>query len=493
MKEKEALSLGEIKKQLSNKDDEGKKELLKEFLKDENYKDLKKELLKELVSKVTKKPTISYELIYDSLNEGLEPIYFWMVDFMKDSRPAGLGLDVWKGLEESEASVTSGYFGEIGQRVSLMQQKTIDYLGLINNIIKSILNLIYDLREFEMRLAPYDKLNKKESTEDEKKEAIFSLKGLWMDQVDARKGRGSINLLVQDLQFVTLRDAFFYVTSAEQVKNLDFNERVKNILVRKISEFLDWKERSEKEIRQRYEIEKTYLKSQAGTLRLYANWVKPYLIAAQKLKMKGSSPQSLMNPNIVNAFSNMEIEIKLYGKREIKADAVHDTYKGIELAIKHYILIEIILKFRSIPSTVSGQGGRHYVHGGRTNVTFKGFVVDNLELEAIENLELLEDLQLIDDYIGTSLNKLQEDIEKYDKPEIKKEEKVKRGIDNPFSGIFDGFKELFDPLKELTMPKKGTGKEFIYKDIKKEAESSVKSLTYVIYNTYKKTHGMINV
>ncbi len=358
MQKIEVLSLEEIKKELNEKKgdpdkiDNIKIGYIKSFLENEEYKNLKKDLTKELVPLLTKKPLIEYNLIYDSLNESLEPIYFWILDFMRDSSPTGLGLDVWKGPEDFEASVTSGYFGEMGQRASLMQQKSMEYLGVINNLIKSLLNLIYDLKEFEIRLTPYNDLIDEKKSSEEKLGALHALKGVWMDQVDARKGRGSINLLAQDLQFVTLRDAFFYVDTIAGVNKLDLNDRVKNILRRKLEEFNAWKIFSEKEIRKRYEIEKIYLKSQAGTLQLYANWLKPYLIAAQKLKMKGATMKNLMNPNIVNSFSNMEIEIKLYGKKEIKPGAIHESFKDIELDKKYYAVVEIAMKFRSVPSSL---------------------------------------------------------------------------------------------------------------------------------------------
>src|SRR3989344_2723656 len=191
MKKKEILTLEEIKKEVSHKkEDEEKKSYLKSFLEEEDYKDLKKDLQRELVPIITKKPIISYNLIYDSLSESLEPIYFWILDFMRDTSPGGLGLDVWKGAEEFETSISSGYFGEMGQRATLMQQKAMEFLGTINNIIKSILNLIYDLKEFEIRLQPYNILKDEKASDDEKRGAMYSLKGAWMDQVDARKGRG---------------------------------------------------------------------------------------------------------------------------------------------------------------------------------------------------------------------------------------------------------------------------------------------------------------
>ncbi len=490
---KELLTIEEIKKELQKKED--KKEFLKDFIENEDYKDIKKDLNKELAEISLKNPKISYSLVYDSLSEGLEPIYFWVLDFMRESAPGGLNLDVWKGPEEFEASVTSGYFGEIGQRASLMQQKAMEYLGAVNNVIKSILNLIYDLKEFEIKLGPYDKLNNKDETEEGKRNAFHSLKGIWMDQVDARKGRGSINLLAQDLQFVTLRDAFFYVTDPEKIKEIDLNERVKNILRRKIEEFNEWKIYSEKEIRKRYEVEKSYLKSQAATLKLYVNWLKPYLIAAQKLRMKGDKAKSLTNPNIVNSFSNMEIEIKLYGKKEIKPSAVHKSFEDLELSRKYYAMIEVAMNFRSVPSAVSGQGGRHYIHGGRTDIAINAFCVDNIELEAIESAELFEDLELIDSFIGTTLKELQEDIEKYtkDQPKESKEVRQKKKLKMPFGSIIEGFNEIYNPVKETFGIKKKKGPSFVYKDLEKTTEGQAKSTAHILYNVYKATHGMISL
>jgi len=494
MKKKEILTLEEIKKEVSHKkEDEEKKSYLKSFLEEEDYKDLKKDLQRELVPIITKKPIISYNLIYDSLSESLEPIYFWILDFMRDTSPGGLGLDVWKGAEEFETSISSGYFGEMGQRATLMQQKAMEYLGTINNIIKSILNLIYDLKEFEIRLQPYDELKNENKSQEEKNSSTHSLKGVWMDQVDARKGRGSINLLVQDLQFVTLRDAFFYVKNIDDIEKLDLNERVKNILRRKISEFNAWLDYSEKEIRKRYELERIYLKSQVGTIKLYANWLKPYLIAAQKLKMRSTTPKGLMNPNLINSFSNMEIEIKLYGKKEIKPEEIHESFREIELDKKYYALIEITMKFRSIPSALSGQGGRQYVHAGRTDITFNSFGIDQVDLEAIESIELYEDLELIDDYVGTSLAKLQEEIEKYLKEPVKEFEVRKKPkkipIENPFRGLFAGFVEIYNPIKGMIL-KKRKGPSVAYIELEKVTKEKAKNIAFKIYNTYKDTHGM---
>ena len=491
MAEKEKLSFEQIEKEVDGKKEiKDKVEYLKKFLSDKEYEDIKKDITILIVPFLTDKnnSNADFRLSYDSLNEGLEPIYFWILDFMRDSSPGGLGLDVKKGNEMFEASVSSGYFGEIGQRASLMQQKAVEYIGAINQIVKSVLNLIYDLKEFEIRIEAYDHANSNDI--DVKNSGMKSLKGIWMDQVDARKGRGSINLLTQDLQFVTLRDAFFYYEGADSVKKADLNDRVKQILTRKLEEFNAWHIYSEKEIRKRYEIEKIYLKSQVGSLRLYTNWVKPYLIAAQKLKMRGTEPKSFTNPNIVNSFSNMEMEIKLYGKKEITPAAVHPSLKEVKLNKKYYAAIEVLLNFRSVPSVLSGQGGRHYVHGGRTDISIRAFVFDNTEIEALENFELYEDLDLIENYIGTSLKLLEEELSKYLEPQ--KEEKKDKKPENSFKGIFPSFKTIFRPVASLKSNKQNIS-PVIYDDVKKKAMENAERNAYLIYNVYKKTHGMINI
>ncbi|MEK6835760.1 MAG: hypothetical protein AABX55_01940, partial [Nanoarchaeota archaeon] len=133
---------------------------------------------------------INYDIVYDSLSEGLEPIYFWILDFMQESYPSGLGMDeVIKSKDEYEAAVGSGFFSDLGAKATRMQEQAMKMMATINTVIRSIINLIYDLREFEIRLETYDDLH---SLEEAKSEAAeISLRVIWMDQVDIKRGRGS--------------------------------------------------------------------------------------------------------------------------------------------------------------------------------------------------------------------------------------------------------------------------------------------------------------
>ncbi len=479
---------------LKGKSDEEKKSLLKTLYQDKDHQKLRKFIVKEFVNVVRKSPVESYEIVYDSLTEGLEPIYYWILDFMRDSSPGGLGLDVFKGPENFDASVTSGYFGEIGQRASLMQQKAGEYLGAINQVIKSILNLLYDLREFNLRIEMYDQLKLQDPKKVEK--GRYSLKALWMDTVDSRKGRGSINFLAQDPQFYTLRDAFFYVddsVAAKKVELVELNDRVKRILKIKLEDFEEWVKDSERELRKRTNVEKAYLKSQVGSLKLYAGWVKPYLKAAQKLKMK-----EFDTPDIVNSFSNIEIQLSVLGQKEIKLNpaSVHESFKDIELKRKFYAVVEVEMDFRGVPSAVTTQGGRQYVHGGRADIKFKAYALDGLELEMLRKRELYEDMDLVDEWVDVSLKEVQAELDSYDQDIVKEEPKQQAPkapmIDWPFKGTIQGAKQLFGPLvSSFSFLKREMPVELIEADLANTTKEQAQRTVTILYTLYKKSHGMI--
>ena len=63
-----------------------------------------------------------------------------------------------------------------------MQQQGTKILGDINTVLRSILNIIHDLKDFRTRLQGYDDLNSKDKNTSEG--AKLSLKQIWLDKVD---------------------------------------------------------------------------------------------------------------------------------------------------------------------------------------------------------------------------------------------------------------------------------------------------------------------
>src|SRR3989339_1970731 len=66
----------------------------------------------------------THKLVYDSPAEQLEPIYFWILDFLKDG-----GYDVTKIVDNFVSSPGGGYFAEMGQRATKMQEEGMKILG----------------------------------------------------------------------------------------------------------------------------------------------------------------------------------------------------------------------------------------------------------------------------------------------------------------------------------------------------------------------------
>ncbi len=458
------------------------------------YRDKLVELIRERgLAKLDSGEPAEYHIVYDTLGHGLEPVYFWTLDFMRDDDPSGLGLEVDKIAEEFEASVGGAYFGEMGTRASVMQDRAMAILERVNNVLRIVLNLIYDLKEFEIRLKAYDDL--KSENKDVREAAEMNLKAVWMDQVDIKRGRASINMLSQDLQFVTLRDAFMHVKSESGISKMDLNDRVKRILKHKINEYLHWKEYSEKELRKRYEVERTYLRAQVASLRLYSKWAKPYLIAAQKLGMKGFKTKAgLPSPDMVTTFSNMQMQLTLLGKEKISPASVYKQYAKMKFKHDYYSCLEVEFKFRTVPRSIRTEQGSHYLHSGTIDVFFRAFVFTKEDLDDLEKYEAIRDLDLVENLTDVSLKELQDDLDRFLEPP-REEEKKKKKVEWPFGNMFKGLKEnVSEPFKEVFKGLKGSvvpeREGYALKKIKEAAEENAVGICLTAYDVFKKSHGM---
>jgi hypothetical protein len=244
-------------------------------------------------------PIEQHVLVYDAFAQSLEPVYFWILDFVNS-----LYGKADKLVDNFISSAGSGFFAEMQGRATRMQEEAMKMMQTAGVLTKSIIQIIYDLKEFKMRLEQYEDLRSSDSKV--RSAAVLSLKQIWIDNVDLRRGNASIAGLSQNFDYVTLRDAFFVVSSLEDVKKIDLNDRVKRILEQRLSEYLKWVVESERELTKRYEIERAYLRSQVNSLKLYARWAKPYFKAAKQLEQNAG-----YDANIVNSFNTAVFELVL--------------------------------------------------------------------------------------------------------------------------------------------------------------------------------------
>ena len=455
-----------------------------------------------------KSPLEEHKITYDSPAEGLEPIYFWLLDFLS----GGIyDKNVEKITDNFVSSPGSGHFSEMQGKATQMQQEASRTLGNVNTVLKSVLNLVYDLKEFKIRLSPYKTYLDKNSGQDEKNRKLLSLKQVWLDNVDIRKGRGSINALSSgELDFVTLRDAFMTIVNKElkdaKGNKIDLNDRVTRILQQRAEEFFLWITESYNSLSQRYEIERNYLKSQVNMLKLYARWVRPYLNAAQKLEQSVSK-----NAALVTAFNTMTLELQLLAtkKYEIKDDAeaglVPDFFKKIKTR-EYYKVLVLELDFRSIPQRVSQRGDWSF--GGRAEIKFTSYALNEQELEVLKKElsknDLNRVLSLVDGATKESLDNIEKDItaiiegkeeseiEERDKTKKEEEEKKKKKSSDDFGvgALFSIFRSKKKEKKDVDLTK-GIEPDTEYeKVIRSQAILSSNQACFTVFDTYKKAHGM---
>ena len=458
------------------------------------------------------KPTQEFKLIYDSAAETLEPVYFWILDFMKGGIFSPF-KEVDKLVDNFTATPGSGHFAELGQRATVMQQQAMKILGDVNTVIKSIQNLIYDLKDFQLRLKMYEEADSKD--ENLRKAGMLGLKQVWMDKVDVQKGRGSINMMAQDLNFVTLRDAFMIVDELKEVEKMDLNDRVKRVLSARLGEFLDWKERSGLELKKRYEIERTYLKSQINAVKMYSRWAKPYLMAAEKLRMKEYDSRK---SELVNVFETMYLQLVILGKAPVDpksaalAKDLPPEFVNLKLKRDYYSCALVSLTFRGIPQKL----GQQYAFGGRVEVKIKAYALNQDEINLLnyqlDKSDFNDAFKLISGVTDESLGQLKEDIDELlgkSKEEKKKAEIAEENI-NPFSALL-GFsgkksserkeaetsedkaekKEKETEEKMEKLKKKGIKSDsYSEKMIRNLAALNARKICFSIYDIYKKAHGM---
>lgn len=445
-------------------------------------------------------PESEQTITYDSAAEGLEPVYFFLLDLMND-----FGLKPEKLYDSFSSSEGGGHFGDMGTRKSVMQQQGTKLLADINMVLRSILNLIYDLREFKIRLQAYDDLNQKDS-KTKSEAALLSLKQIWMDKVDTpQKGNSSIKAMALGQSgFATLIDAFLAAKDIDSVDKLDLNQIVKRIVKQRLAEFEGWLKHSESELRKRFEIEKTYLKSQVKSLKLYSQWAKPYLKAAQTLEME----ERPRDAALVKAFNTLILELTLMGKSKIKVkDLALDTtfpahFKNLKTRRDYFSCILADFKFRSIPQKVQGQN--HYAFGGRVDFTLSAYALNQEEINKLNQLLKEEDLNgalgLIEGATEDSLGQLKEDIEYFIGDGEEKEEEKKKASDqsNPFKALIGGYNSKSKKKEEKKEEKEIKAKDMIVekdnwyeKDyLRKQAAADAKDKAFTLFDVYKKAHGM---
>ncbi len=441
-------------------------------------------------------PAQDWRLIYEQWGKSVDSVYFWILNMIS----VDMGYaKIYKLADLFAASENSAFFGVTQQRIGLQQDKVSQFLATIGKMVKELFQLVRELRILDERLGLY-----KDSTgdnEDKKvqESAEISLKGFWIDLVEGgSKNPSSVYGMSSQVGFAILPDLFFGAPAAlagkkvdEYVDSLEFNNKVKEVLKRKLRTYIEWKLNTHKELQNRRTFTIKYLRQHFDIIKMYMSWVKPYLKNIRRLELMDKSE----SPELIKSFESSLIELEFLAVKK-KSGSTHNS---VMLVRFHY---------RTKPEMSYQQEGyqRGPLHIGRIEMFIKVYGWSDQQVESYRKYRQQEDLELLtslDESVRAAYEALGEDLEKYLKeageaePGFKKPEaeKPKLNVAEPFTSVFKGLWELggaFMP-KKGDKKKKGPKRDFYKESLnKKEAISEAKKNAWNSYKNFKKAHEMLS-
>ncbi|MDD4877769.1 MAG: hypothetical protein PHO02_01890 [Candidatus Nanoarchaeia archaeon] len=488
---------GLFKKQKKSKEEieKEKKEKANEEL-EKAYKENPLIQYKPLAPKFAKD---KYELVVESMGSGLEKYYFWVLKFMREPFPSGLGFDnVEKIRDLFDASVTSSFHGHVGSKMSAMQQQAQQYLALIAQLVKTLFPIVRELRISDERLQYYeDSLKGNESAE-------IALKSIWVEMVEkGMENPNSVYGLSTKVGFLSLPDLFFSMNPKDGLKGVDaaiksakqngVNDKVANVLAKKLYSYYDWKDKTYKEMQHTRQFKVSYLRQHYNSIRLYMNWVRPYLQNIRQLQMKGN----MNDADIVNAFETSKIYVELMAQKkggyESKKEGFTAYYPVVLVKMTHVTRPDL---------TYTPQGQKQPTHVGKVQVEISSYAVTQPQIEAYKGNKDQEDVELLAS-VDATMMAIKDDLKKYlgdmgekfAEDKKKEEKKLDDSIIGIFKDLFSGFKDIFMLFKP---EKKGEGffSSKSKKTAKEEEEQKEKAKKYavdmaaIMYDVFKKVNRM---
>ncbi len=454
------------------------------------------------------KPKKKFKLVYQSFNQSVEEIYFWLLSSMRDD----MGLpDVKKVTDIFTASEQSAFWGASQQRMQIQQGQVSNYLATIGKLTKELFQIVRELRILDERKDMYElsyEALKNGSVVDRRKShaAEIVLRGYWVDLKDGGvKSPGSVYGLASTLGYVALPDIFFAAPTMKKeevdkyVDGLKFNPKLKDVLRKKLMAYIVWKDHTYHEIDNRRGFTIKFLRQHYNSIQMYIDWIKPYLRNVKRLQQNFDRTDG---EDLIGAFEGSFTEIEIFCYR--------DDGKAKVLPV-----VVLTILFRTQPHMDFHQDGYQHkgpVHVGRTEFTLRGYtwsrddMANYIRMREAETMNMLGD---IDESLRASIDALGDDLRKYIKgkgekfsEDIKKEKEDKAAAERrkkdvksaaePFTALFGGFKEIFGAFMP-SLEKKDKGKPTAYemKGAHKAAEGPMKIAIWNTYKNFKKAHRMI--
>jgi hypothetical protein len=285
----------------------------------------------------------------------------------------------------------------------------------------------------------------------------------------------------------------------ETVNKLDgFNRKIKEVLKRKLRQYLQWKKHTFSELLTRRRFTLQYFRQHYDIIRMYMTWIKPYLRNIRRLE---SDTSYMDSAHLISSFEGSVMEIETIAKKKYG-----DFYA---VGLMNFL-------YRTHPSMDYQQEGyqRGPKHSGKVTVTLRAYVWTEDELEDYKQMRQREDLDLLrtlDYSLATAMDALGDEMKAYlaqageklfeEELETKKQKEREEAEKNSKSyGVFEPFIALLGGFKDIFLAFTGTawleGKEKKPDPIQraknqKSAEKDARNATWRAFKNYRKAHKMI--
>ncbi|MEK6950740.1 MAG: hypothetical protein AABX13_03375 [Nanoarchaeota archaeon] len=479
---------------------EYKSDLLKEF-------EFQEEVREGPVGQYNKtgfpQPVKFYRLSWEVYDLSLEEPYFWVLEELKRNFP------LVEKLEDSFAAAeNSAFFGITQQRLGAQQDRVSTFLATIGKMIKELFQMVRELRIIDERLKYYGVVEEEiqKPIEQRKKGDEITLKGLFVDLVQqGAKSPASVFGMARELEFITLPDLFFdappfrnqdeleaHVNSLEK----NFNRNVLRVLIRHLTQYQEWRKRTHKEHQSRRRFMLAYLRQHFDIIKMYVNWIRPYLRHVSRLHLKESN---MTKADLVSAFEGSMLDVEVLArKRDDKTKA-----NGCILATFNY---------RTRPELKVVQEGyqRGPVHIGRFEMNLRIYKWKDKEVEAYKKLKEKETIFLmgeVSESVQKAMESLGEELDHYlAETEGKVWKEVREGKEGTMGAKAEPSKKSFAErfFGDFYTPKKPQGKQPSKKEAKlksNELEAAftqlvdmpggVRGLGWNAFHNFKKAHRLI--
>ena len=335
-------------------------------------------------------------------NQSSEDLYFRALDFLREENEFA---QFEKIIDIFAASEHSAFFGVAQQRIGLQQDKVSQFLATIGKMVKELFQLVRELRILDERMYIYDASQKADKT------AEISLKGYWIDLVEGgAKNPSSVLGMAREIGFATLPDLFFDAPPMDptdvqkHIDTLEFNRKVKEVLSRKLKSFIVWKKHTYRELKSRRTFTIKYLRQHYDIIKMYMNWVKPYLKNLRRLQLDERKTSS---EHLIAAFESSLIEIEVLAKKKVEPESA-----GV-YAIYH---LHFDYRARSEMKFVQEGYQRGPQHCGRTTFTLRAYTWNENDLHQYRLFREKEDFELLGDVdisVKAAYTALGDELEKY--------------------------------------------------------------------------------